>query len=217
MEKLGEWDQERDVEEEEKEREREEAEEGPNLNRLREEENEKLKEVLELDQQRLDKMKEDFEGKVAIHTINTDISSDYVFIKLLHLLKLHFERRHNYIERELAESLKPEEVAAFERSYTFKHSKFGVHCPVNLASPEKTKQHAVLYRERLYFPGSEEARAKFLEQPGLYAKGSTIPLDVNYVPCVFIHGLPKSGKTSLSKVFAERAGIVHLKMNKVVD
>jgi len=59
-------------------------------------------------------MKEDFEGKVSIHTINTDISADYVFIKILNLLKLHFERRHNYIERDLADSLKPEEIKHFE-------------------------------------------------------------------------------------------------------
>lgn len=59
-------------------------------------------------------MKEDFEGKVAIHTVNTDISPDYVFIKILNILKLHFEKRKSYIERELCDSLKPEEVTYYE-------------------------------------------------------------------------------------------------------
>lgn len=74
-----------------------------------------------------------------MHTVNSDTSPEYVFIKILNLLKLHFERRDNLIEKELAEPLKPNSVKFYEKSYTYKHSKFGTNCPINLANPIKNK------------------------------------------------------------------------------
>jgi adenylate kinase family enzyme len=158
-----------------------------------------------------------FENKVEVHKLSTDMSPDYVFIKILNILKLHFENRKSYIERELAEALKPAEVKFYEQSYNFRQSKFGPHCLVNLANPIKTKKFAVLYRERIYFPGSEEDRAKLLAEPFKYASGETVPLDVKYAPRVFVQGLPKSGKSTVCKAFEAEAGLVHLKMKRVVE
>lgn len=70
-----------------------------------------------------------------------------------------------------------------------------------MANPVKTKKHAVLYRERIYFPGNDEDKAKFLAEPFKFASGETVPLDVKYAPRIFVHGLPKSGKTTISRVF----------------
>ena len=50
-----------------------------------------------------------------MHTVNSDTSPEYVFIKILNLLKLHFERRDNLIEKELAEPLKPKSVKFYEK------------------------------------------------------------------------------------------------------
>lgn len=84
------------------------------MDKLREEELEKLKETLENDQARLDKISEDFEGKLKVVKVNTDISADYVFIKILNILQPYFNNRCNLIEKDLADALKKEEVKFYE-------------------------------------------------------------------------------------------------------
>jgi hypothetical protein len=113
---LEEWDDARDLKEEETEKERVEAGDDPNLDKLREAEKEKLKETLQADTDRLEALVASFENKVEVHKINSDISPDYVFVKILNILKLHFERRKSFIERELADTLKPAEVKFYEQS-----------------------------------------------------------------------------------------------------
>lgn len=44
-----------------------------------------------------------------------------------------------------------------------------------------------------------------------------MPLDINIKPRVFILGLPKSGKSTLCKQLADKAGLVHLKMSKIIS
>jgi hypothetical protein len=47
--------------------------------------------------------------------------------------------REDLIEREQCMDLKPSEVKNYEKSYTYKHSKFGLSSPITPYSPEKTK------------------------------------------------------------------------------
>jgi adenylate/nucleoside-diphosphate kinase len=88
---------------------------------------------------------------------------------------------------------------------------------LNLSYPAKTKRHAVLYRERLYFLANSEEQKKFLKEPSKYTPLETIPLDVTVKPRVFIIGLPKSGKSTVCKMLNEKIGLVHLKMTKIIQ
>lgn len=72
------------------------------------------------------------------------------------------------IERQLAQPLKPEEVKFFEKSYIYKHSKYGVNSPLSLSQPTKTKRNAVLYRERIYFLSNADEQQRFLKEPSKF-------------------------------------------------
>jgi adenylate/nucleoside-diphosphate kinase len=121
------------------------------------------------------------------------------------------------IERQLAQPLKPEEVKFYEKSYIYKLSKYGLNSPLSLSQPAKTKRHSVLYRERLYFLTNAEEQQRFLKEPSKFTQQiETIPLDINLKPRVFVLGLPKSGKSTVGRLLAEKIGLVQLKMSKVI-
>jgi len=69
---------------------------------------------------------------------------------------MHFQERPSLLERQQAMKLTSKDLPFHEISYTFKQSKFGLNCPMHESNPEKTKDFAVLYRERIYYLGSEE-------------------------------------------------------------
>ncbi len=195
--KMKEWDEDRDAEEETQD---EEDPEAPNLENMMEEEREKLRAIRESDEGFLEEFGTAMKDKnvVVLDELKTDISADYVFIKLLDKIKSFFFERDNIIERDLAVALEPKEVPFYEKSHIYKHSKFGLNCPVNMNNPRKTKRHAVLYRERIYFPGSDEARSCFMKEPSKYTCQETVPLDLNYKPKIFLLGLPKSGQSTIA-------------------
>jgi hypothetical protein len=154
----------------------------------------------------------------VIDDIKSDMSAEFVHIKLLDRIKENFLHRKDIIERQLAQPLKPEEVKFYELSHIYKHSKFGLNSPLDISNPIKTKKHTVLYRERLYFLSNEEQRLKFLKEPSKYALNvETVPLDVGIKPKLFIIGYPKSGKSALCRKLQEKTGIVHLKIPQIVD
>lgn len=108
----------------------------------------------------VEKMKEN--GVEVIENLSTDISAEYVHIKLVDRLKTRIQQRTDLIEREQAQKLKVSEVKFYEESYTYKHSKFGLNSPLNQFNPQKTKQFAVLYRERIYFPSNKKEQELFM-------------------------------------------------------
>jgi len=102
------------------------------------------------------------------------------------------------LEREQAIPLTMKELPFYEQSYTFKISKFGMNSPLSPSNPVKTRSHAVLYRERIYYLSDADEQKEFLTQPSKYTKGvESIPLDINYKPAVCVLGHPKCGKTTL--------------------
>ena len=158
------------------------------------------------------------EKNVEVETLLTDISAEFVFIKLLDKLKTHIQYRRDLIEKEQAQRLTAKEVPAYERSYTYKHSKFGVNSPITPYCPRKTKDHAVLYRERLYFLSDEAEREKFLLEPSKYTKGAeAFPTDLLYKPRCVVLGLPKSGKSDLCQALSQRTGAVHLQIEDIIE
>lgn len=154
----------------------------------------------------------------VVDNISTDISPEYVYIKLQNILEKRIKNRHDLIEREQAEALKLAEVPFYEKSYKYKTSKFGINSPLNPFNPCKTKNFAVLYRERIYFPADADEQEAFLLEPSKYVNGGeAVPNDILIKPRVSILGLPKSGKTELCQRIQECTGAVHLKMEEIIE
>jgi adenylate/nucleoside-diphosphate kinase len=155
---------------------------------------------------------------LVVDEIRADSSPEYVFVKLLDRIKDNITYRRDLLERQLAQPLKPQEVKFFERSYIYKHSKYGVHSPLSLSNPAKTKKFSVLFRERIYFLSNEEEQKQFMKEPSRYTQSiETIPLDINIKPKVFVIGLPKSGKSAVCKMLVQKIGVVHLKISKIIQ
>lgn len=119
-----------------------------------------------LDEKKVENSSTMKEGEII--NIKTDISPEYVFIKLQKILEKRIKNRHDLIEREQTEALMPVEVPFYEKSYRYKVSKFGVNSPINPFNPSKTKKFAVLYRERIYFPADADEQEAFMLEPSKY-------------------------------------------------
>jgi hypothetical protein len=166
--------------EEEKEKDPNEylEEEAPVFEEMLEKIQEQAREQLEKDNAFIDEFVEALKEKRVeiVENLNTDISAEYVHIKIVDKLKGHLKYRSDLIEREQAIALAPEDVRKYELSYTYRHSKFGLNSPISPFYPTKTKQFAVLYRERIYFPSSKQEQEHFLLEPSKYVKGhETVP------------------------------------------
>lgn len=94
--------------------------------------------------------------------------------------------------------MKAADLPFYEQSYTFKQSKYGLYCPINQAHSAHSKDFAVRYRERIYYPSGPEARQMMLTDPAKWTIGrQTVPKDVSIVPQCLVLGPPKSGKSTL--------------------
>lgn len=213
---MAKWEEEQDAAEEA-------ADEGdpekPDLEAMLEKEREQLREQRTNDDTFFEEFSTVLKDKqvFVVDDIKADMSAEFILIKLLDRIKDNLQYRKDMIERQLAQSLKPEEVKFFEKSYIYKHSKYGVNSPLSLSQPAKSKRNTVLYRERLYFLSNTEEQGRFLKEPSKFTQVvETIPLDVSVKAKVFALGLPKSGKSTLCKMLSSKIGIVHLKMSKII-
>jgi len=219
-EEMKQWEEDRDAEDEAAD---ENDPDAPNLERLMEEEQTKLREAREADEARLEEFKTAMEGKTEVFLLQADISANYVFVKILDILKPYFQYRKDLIERQLMQPLGRKEVPFYEQSSVFKHSKFGTRSPLDPSNPlvvgdkGERKAHAVLYRERLYFPVNEEERTHFMKEPSKYTSKEAVPQDLNYNPRCVVIGLPKSGKSTLCQIISSKTGAVHLKVNRLIE
>lgn len=212
------WDDARDQEEEAAD---EDDPEKPNLEEMMNKQKETIQAQREADEGFLTELAEALKekGVPVIDDINTDTSADFVFIKLNDKIKAHFQMRPDLLERQQAQKLTLKELPTYEeRSYTYKQSKFGFNCPINPTNPIKTKNYAVLYRERIYYLSDADNQQKFLLEPSKYTKGvEPIPLDIQMIPKVSVIGLPKSGKSTLCQQIAKCTGAVHLQMDEIIQ
>lgn len=187
---------------------------------MKKEAQDKAREQVEKDNAFIDEFVEAIKEKSVevIENLNTDISAEYVHIKIVDKLKGHLKFRHDLIERELAKPLPLKEVKKYEQSYTYKLSKFGLSSPISPFNPQKTKEYAVLYRERIYYLANREEREKFLLEPSKYVKGvESVPQDLVIKPRICVIGVPKAGKTDLSSMLSQKIGVVHLKVEEVIE
>ena len=195
---MDEWEKERD---EQDEADKENDEERPVYEDMIKAQEEKITEQREADEGFLEEFKGALEekGVPIIDNIKTDVSADFVNVKLVDLLKDFITYRDDIIERAQVVNIpNQKELAYYEESFTFKPSKFGFNSPLSLCNPTKTRQYAVQYRERIYYLSDEDEKAKFVKEPSKYTKGvESIPLDVGYKPFACVVGYPKSGKSTL--------------------
>ena len=199
------------------------AEEGdpekPDLEAMLEKEREALREARTTDDTFFEEFATVLKDKqvFVVEDIRADTSAEFLLIKLLDRIKDNLQYRKDMLERQLAQPLKPEEVKFYEKSYTYKHSKYGSNSCLSLSQPSKNKRNTVLYRERLYFLSNKEEQQLFLKEPSKYTQNvETIPLDLTIKPKVMVLGLPKSGKSTVCKMLADKIGVVHLKMSKII-
>lgn len=208
--------------EEEKEKDPNEylEEEAPVYEEMLEKIQEQAREQLEKDNAFIDEFVEALKEKrvEVVENLNTDISAEYVHIKIVDKLKGHLKYRTDLIEREQAIVLLPADVKKYETSYTYRHSKFGLNSPISPFFPTKTKEFAVLYRERIYFLSSKEEQAQFLLEPSKYVKGhETVPQDLLIKPKICVLGVPKSGKSDLCQALSQKTGVVHLQFEDMIE
>ena len=176
---MAEWDEARDQEEEAAD---EDDPEKPNLEEMINKQKETITAQIEADQGFLAEFAEALreKGVPVIDDIDTESSADFVFIKLNERLKQNFQQRPDLIERQQAQKLALKELPTYEvRSYIYKQSKFGLNSPITPTNPVKSRDYAVLYRERIYYLSDADEQQQFLLEPSKYTKRiEPIPLDI---------------------------------------
>ena len=119
--------------------------------------------------------------------------------------------------------LNPWDVARYERCYLYQPShKFGYNSPLNISHPQKNREHAVLYRDKIYYfrqQGGYDEKELFKIEPDILIKTPSVPLDVTINPKIFIIGTESSGKTTIAADLAQTLDLVHIRMDEaeVVD
>ena len=211
------WDKEREEQDKDED---ENDPDRPDLQVMLDEARQKIKDQIEQDNEFLETVIATCEEKniKVVKDLNTDVSAQYAFVKLLDKLKDRIQMRPDLIERELARALKPKELKFFEQSYTYKHSKFGRNSPLSLSNPVGTREYSVLYRERIYYLSDEDEKKQFLMEPAKYTKGvESVPLDVATKPRVCVLGMSKSGKSTLAEWLSAQTGAVHIQLGDVIQ
>lgn len=80
-------------------------------------------------------------------------------------------------------------MARYEKTYLFKPSHFGYNSLFDIGHPEKSKQHVLLYREKLYYFRTEAEKEVFCRAPDAFTSMDTTPLDISIKPKAFALGL----------------------------
>ena len=175
-----------------------------------------IKDQRDVDEGFLAEFSEAIGARVPVIELNTDMTAEFVHIKLNAQLDKNLQMRNDLIERDLAQELTDKELVNYEPSYQYKQSKFGRCSPISLSNPVKSRDFAVLYRERIYYPADADERKMLMEEPSKYVKDHSMPLDIDYCPKICLLGLMKSGKTELAKTLSQNTKCVHLNMDEIV-
>lgn len=104
------------------------------------------------------------------------------------------------IPEEGEEEPKPFRLDFYEKSYTFKKSRYGNKNALSLLDIPFIREHPLLYRDRIYYFETAEEVEKVAKEPLKYLVEKCYPKDIKVKPIVFIIGSPKTGKSTLSKL-----------------
>jgi adenylate/nucleoside-diphosphate kinase len=175
---------------------------APKLDEMIQEKEKKLKEQREADNEKIEEMKNKFEEeKIPLIMIECDRDIENVFKNICHELKPFLEKRDNIIEKEIPSIIDEDKLEFYEKCYTVKRSRYGFNNSIDPSIFWIKKSFPMIYEDRIYFFENESMRSKAKEEPLKWLKTSTIPIDINYKPKVFLIGKAKSGKSSLAKMY----------------
>jgi adenylate/nucleoside-diphosphate kinase len=169
------------------------------------------------DNSAIDELKEAFEGKmIRVVEVQTEGQYSRLMQKINHELNPVFLNRSTLLEKNLALKLKSSKADELLQKGKAKVSCFGNLCPVSPEYPIN-KNFPVLFRDRIYYPGSEIDRAKLVEAPWMYLSQDTHPRDVDLNIFVSVLGGPASGKTTLAKDLEKDLGVVRVSLRNAVS
>ena len=154
---------------------------------------------------------------VPVITLNGDLGIEHLHLKIVHALNGNIEKRNSMFERAQIINLTAQEVPFYERSYVYKLSKYGPNSLFNVSNPFKSKEHSLIYRDKIYFFPSAEEKTQYSEEPDVYLRRPAVPLDVHIKPQLAVIGVTNSGKSTLCQRLHEQIGIVHLHMHEIIE
>ena len=208
-----------EVEDEEEEVEEEEADdpEAPNLDSMLDEAKQKLLEMRESDNTAIDEVKEAFEGKgITVLELSTEIPLPRLMQKITHELTKVLSDRSSLVERNLPLKLKPSKAEEILKKSKAQVSCFGNICPVTPELPI-SKEYPVLFRDRIYYPGSITDQEKFAANPWLYLSTDVNPRDADLRIICAVLGGPCCGKSTLCKDLKSEIGLVRINVRNSVQ
>ena len=219
---LAEWDKERD----EADAEKLEGDDVPNLETMTEEETTKLTERHQAQGEQLDELINQMKEKgVQFFLINGNFSQERVFKTILKRLKPFIQDRRSLYERFQIQEIIPRDVVRYEKCDTYSLSRFGRNSPTNIYHPEKSRDHVLIYRQKLYYFRTEEEKVQFMNAPfqcesnqaDTYGKIECAPQDLSFKPTCLLIGPPSSGKTEMCEMLSSNYGMIHLQIHEIIE
>lgn len=161
--------------------------------------------------------------------VEADRGAEKVFEKIAFCLRAHLEQRENLLERfqcvrpkqpaaeEGEEQPKPKRILFYEQSYVYRRSRLQARSPLTLLDIPHSIEFPLLYRNRIYYLGSEEELARVKSEPLKYLRiKDSFPPDFNPRPVVFIIGNAQTGKSALAKLVEKQMGLVRIKISHIL-
>jgi adenylate kinase family enzyme len=169
----------------------EEDPEAPNLEAMIEEQKEKLVEARNTQEDALNELVEKIaEKKVPVVKVDGDLEMERVHLRVLSDLRPYIEDRNSLFERAQTVNLKASEVKFYENSYIYSLSQYGYRTMFDIGKPDMTKDHPLLYRDRIYFFSSQDEKSEFMKTPNVHCSQPSVPKDVWIKPICFFLGTP---------------------------
>ncbi|KAL4506760.1 hypothetical protein ABPG72_001181 [Tetrahymena utriculariae] len=191
-----------------------------------------LQDYREAEANRIEEYCQSFIGLgIPVVEINCDVPIQQVFYRINYQLKKYLEQRQNLLEKHQClmlmrpkkteedndEEEKPFRLDFFEKSYTFRKSRYQDQNALTLIDVPRLREYPLLYRDRIYYFGSEEELRMVAHEPLKYLTQKCFPKDVEIRPVVFVIGKPKTGKSALCKLLQEKLGLVRVKFSQILE
>lgn len=107
-------------------------------------------------------------------------------------------------------------LPTFENNYCYQKSKYGAQNALQLELLPKQENFPLIYRNKIFYFDNERERAKVQEEPKKWLTNESAPHDLNFVPKIFVCGLPKTGKTTLAEMIAKCLNVVRINISDVL-
>ena len=155
---------------------KEEDDEAPVLETMIEEKEAGLKEQRDSEEEQTNTFVEGIKERgVPVYSFNADLDIERVFKRVLSVLRPYIELRNSMFERAQITDLRDRDVERYERSYLYEPSKYGLNSLFEIGNPEKSKDHSLIYRDKLFFFKNQEEKDVFKRTPDAFTSIPTCP------------------------------------------